>query len=251
MRRGAGAVSSFGTCIHCLCLSSDLTRDHVFPRSWYPDSTPPNIQHWTVPSCRECNAKHGRNEEGLLLRIGLCVGPEEFAAQGVSAKALRAIKPELARNEKDRVSRARRRQEILNDLVVHDVPHSNDVLPNFGVQSGLEYGGDLLAISISGERLRMLGEKIVRGVDYVLKGKLFQKDQTIEVVLKENEEIFKVVKIIRTKGKSFHLGPGISVSRVEAFDDPKTILFHIEIWGRLKMNIMVLPVGPNDGEGGM
>lgn len=178
------------------------------------------------------------------------MGPEEFAAQGVSDKALRAIKPEFAKGEKDRVARAKKRQEILNDLAVHAVPQSKGVLPNFGVQPNLKYEGNLLAIPISGEGLKMLAEKIVRGVNYKLKNELIQKDQTIEVFFNKDEDVSGVVKMIRTKGETSCLGPGISVSRVEALDNPKIILFHVVIWGRLKMNITVLPVGFNHEEGG-
>jgi hypothetical protein len=33
-----------GKCVHCLKDVEERNSDHVFPASWYPDSTPPNLE---------------------------------------------------------------------------------------------------------------------------------------------------------------------------------------------------------------
>src|SRR5947208_16017660 len=35
-----------GKCVHCLKDVAERNSDHVFPASWYPDSTPPNLEKW-------------------------------------------------------------------------------------------------------------------------------------------------------------------------------------------------------------
>lgn len=185
---------------------------------------------------------HGKNEENLLLRIGLCVGPEEFAAQGVSARSMRAIKPSLAVSKRDKLARLKKRQEILKEIKEHQSPEIKGMLPNFGEQPDLKYE-KLIAISIDGKNLRMLGEKIIRGVNYKIKGEFIHADQKIEVYFNEDRDVGEVIRLVKGAGQTFHRGPGIIVSRAEAVDNPKAMLFRVEIWGRLKMNIAVLPAG--------
>ena len=52
-------------CIHCLAAPAE-EKDHVLPRSWYPDETSPTVQRLTVPSCKACGArlKKGRGTDG-------------------------------------------------------------------------------------------------------------------------------------------------------------------------------------------
>ena len=42
-------------CVYCLKLFEELTSDHVFPKSWYPETTPENLEKWQMPACVECN----------------------------------------------------------------------------------------------------------------------------------------------------------------------------------------------------
>jgi hypothetical protein len=44
-----------GKCVHCLQDPVELTWDHVLPVSWYPTTTPPNLEKWQIPSCWPCN----------------------------------------------------------------------------------------------------------------------------------------------------------------------------------------------------
>src|SRR5437868_1838889 len=77
-------------CIHCFNPAGN-TQDHVFPRAWYPESTPEDVQRPTAPSCRPCNGKFGRLEEYLLGRLGLCMDPRTIESSGIPARALRAV----------------------------------------------------------------------------------------------------------------------------------------------------------------
>ena len=89
-------------CVHCLKNVEDLTRDHVFPKAWYPANTPQNLERWTIPSCRKCNEEYGRLEEDLLFRLGMCLDPEDAKSSGIADKVLRAIDPECATTPKEK-----------------------------------------------------------------------------------------------------------------------------------------------------
>jgi AbiV family abortive infection protein len=77
--------------VHCLKPLEKKTKDHVFPSSWYPETTPPNVQRWTVPSCAECNGKFGEMEKELFIRAAICVGPIKGEAAGLSQKAVESM----------------------------------------------------------------------------------------------------------------------------------------------------------------
>jgi hypothetical protein len=71
-------------CIHCLAAPAE-EKDHVLPRSWYPDGTPPTIQRLTVPSCKPCGARLKKAEEQTALGLMCARGfdKDHIAALGV------------------------------------------------------------------------------------------------------------------------------------------------------------------------
>lgn len=102
-----------GRCVHCLKEVEERNSDHVFPESWYPDSTPPNLERWHVPSCIPCNADYGKLEQELLIKVGLCLDPHDAASASIVQKALRSLKPAAARNTRDAQHRLGRGKRIL------------------------------------------------------------------------------------------------------------------------------------------
>ena len=80
-----------GRCIHCGQPLLEETDDHVFPTSWYPDSTPQSVQRWKAPSCRVCNGNSGKKEQELFIRLALCINPRKNGALGISAKLARTF----------------------------------------------------------------------------------------------------------------------------------------------------------------
>lgn len=71
-------------CIHCLAAPAG-EKDHVLPRSWYPDGTPPTVQRLTVPSCQACGARLKKAEEQMALALTFARGfdKDHDAALGV------------------------------------------------------------------------------------------------------------------------------------------------------------------------
>jgi hypothetical protein len=59
-------------CVYCLQFFKNLTLDHVFPKSWYPDTTPENLRKMQVPACDECNQKFRKIEDEFLQNIRMC-----------------------------------------------------------------------------------------------------------------------------------------------------------------------------------
>jgi hypothetical protein len=59
---------------------ADATKDHVFPGSWYPDTTPDAVRRWTAPSCERCNGYFGHLEKELLVFFACCIDPTKPAA---------------------------------------------------------------------------------------------------------------------------------------------------------------------------
>lgn len=57
-----------GTCAYCGADGVEVTDDHVFPDSWYPDDHPPS-ERLLVPSCSPCNHRYGQLEERMFLPL--------------------------------------------------------------------------------------------------------------------------------------------------------------------------------------
>jgi hypothetical protein len=131
------------------------------------------------------------------------------------------------------------------------IPPSRGVLPNFGPRRGVPYP-HYSAISIPAAALHRLGEKIVRGITYLATtGSLIDQRYLIEthVVEDANIEVVAIDAFVASKGVQYARGPGIAVTRAPAVDDPLIALFHIEIWGRLRLRASVVPRATRDSTG--
>jgi hypothetical protein len=102
-----------GKCVHCLKEPVELTSDHMFPKAWYPDTTPENLEKWQIPSCLACNQRYSKIEGDLLNRVALALDTKHPASAGLVDTALRAINPDAGRDEKDAAARAALRRKIL------------------------------------------------------------------------------------------------------------------------------------------
>ncbi|MDD5467983.1 MAG: hypothetical protein PHS96_09255 [Anaerolineales bacterium] len=215
----------------------------MFPRSWYPDTTPPNIEKWKIPCCPECNAYYGKLEEDLLWRLGLCIDPTEQASLGVTDRVLRSVKPEFAKSAKDAAARKRKLERIISQLqVVTKLPEVG-VLPNFGLIPGLNYPA-IVQIPIDSAALEKLGEKIIRGITFISTNKLIGHSYSINVYFLEDEKGRDFVTLVKTRGATHETGPGIKVSYAFTDEGGAASLWYIEIWGRLKLYGAVVPKQP-------
>jgi hypothetical protein len=146
-----------GICAHCLQFSDDLTWDHVFPQAWYPETTPLDLEKWKMPACQDCNARFGRLERDLLVRLGLCVPPATAATAGIVEKVLRGLDPNAASSKRDRRARAADRERITKELVTFERPPNEGVLPGLGVHAG-SATKEFPAVLIPSDSLERLAE---------------------------------------------------------------------------------------------
>ncbi len=215
-----------------------MNWDHVFPESWYPDTTSSDLEKWKVPSCIPCNDKYGVIEKDFLIRIGLCLDPDDPACSGVIAKALRSIDPSKARGKKDAKHRAKKRDQILKQMIpIKDVPVTN-VYPGFGAD---RWPDEELtaAITISKESLVKITEKIVRGILYLEEGVFVSDDYQIDTYVLSEQGAAESIKSVEKLFVVHSREPGIIVKRATVPDDKKSSVIEIEIWGQFKMYSIV------------
>jgi hypothetical protein len=229
-----------GKCVHCLKNFDNLTWDHVFPKAWYPDTTPPNLEKWKIPACFCCNHEYGKLEEDLLWRLGLSINPEDRKSLGITDKILRATNPLFAKNGRDKKFRTEKLKSIIRQLMEYGSMPKEGILPNFGPQPGLNYEG-IGEIPILEDSLPKLGRKIVRGITYLFESSFIDDSYKINVLFLEDNKAQDVLKAIEAKGTIHDQGPGIVVKHAKANEGGLSSIWLIEIWGKLKMYAVVMP----------
>lgn len=228
-----------GQCVHCLSEVSKRNWDHVFPVSWYPDSTPQNLEKWKIPTCKPCNDAYGRIEEDLGQILSLCIEPNNIEFKGVYQRMLRAFDPSHGRNDKDKKIRARKREKLLEEML------SGDEIPNEGIYPGLgerwnRPKNEQRALLVPARYIERLGMKIVRGIAYLEDAKVIGDDFEIEhhAIAESGARSFEEA-LVRF-GQKLSRGPGIVVSRAVTNEDGLSSIYKIVIWGEFVIYITVL-----------
>jgi hypothetical protein len=221
-----------GKCVYCLQEYDELTWDHVFPRSWYPISTPRTLEKWGVPCCQQCNNRFSKIEEDLITRLGLCLDRSHPGAQGITERVLRSLDPKCARDERDRHKRQRKRQKFLKEIQRTSQVPKIGVLPNFGINRPIPPTG-VGVVRVWEKDLYALGEKLIRGFTYVLTGSFIEYNYEIGIVPAERDKAQFYIDLVTKFGATHYRGPGLEITRAQTVDDPMTSGFFIRIWGKL------------------
>jgi hypothetical protein len=232
-----------GRCVHCLREVEERNWDHVLPASWYPETTPPDLEKWTAPSCIKCNSEYGKLEQDLLIRFGLCLDPHDTAAKGIVDKALRSIKPEYGRDAKDRKARLKKQKEILGEMRRFPELPNRGIFPNFGPAHHPGPDG-YYGVQLDKKKIERLTEKIVRGVAFVQDEIFIDENYDLAIYFLEDSGAELVVEMIAQYGVQLHRGPGLIVKRAVIPEDPRAGLYAIEIWQRAKMYAAITPKEP-------
>ena len=162
-------------CIHCLRHFKRTTKDHVFPSSWYPDSTEGTVQRWTAPSCAKCNNNLGKLEKELLIRFGMCIDPAKWAALGLSTKALGTLGVRVANLPKEEAAHRRaRKKRIISELQAYRPDMRDSILPGFGLHAAFPAQAQT-AVLVSAKALVAVAEKIIRGCEFKLSNRYVEK----------------------------------------------------------------------------
>lgn len=234
-------------CIYCLDYFEKLTKDHVFPRSWYPDSTPQNMEKWVVPACFECNNRLGEIEDEAYKKLAICTENSDIAASGVSEKVVRLYDPRSAKNEKDRKRKEANIKKILADLIYTD-KMPKGLLKNFGPFNNNPDKSILVRISTA-KLLDPITEKIVRGLEFKLMSKLINTDRSIKIIHLPDSakaislELTQLNNILEKSGVKTSRGPGFIVRYAK--DIYGSMLYYITVWGKWEIWAAVSGVGLN------
>ena len=228
-----------GKCVHCGCYSEEITSDHVFPESWYPRTTRENLYKWQVPSCSTCNLELGKIEKDLMIRIGLCLDPNDPSSRGIHDKARRAIDSKCGKGKKDVAARLAKRKQIMGQTMEgYDIPMPA-VYPEFGPAEGHPMQ-EQIAVTLPVSSMRKLGEKIIRGIVYIEDGEIITDEHVINIFFTRDEGAKPLIEAVDKFGVELQREPGILIKKATVEGDLSS-LFYIEIWKRLKLYGAVQP----------
>jgi hypothetical protein len=176
-----------------------------------------------------------------MIRLGLCISPQDSAASGLPQKVYHAIDSSKGKNERDVRARRKKKEEVIKGArVLNKIP--DYVLPNFdgGDRQGRR---EFVAIDIPEKSLDMLLKKIVSGITYKEDGRFIEEDYSISWgLIRENDpEADFLYQALEKYAVKTDRGPGIVIERAVPYDDPKSAFFRITIWGRLKYYAFLLP----------
>ncbi len=228
-----------GKCIHCLHHSNDRNWDHVFPASWYPDTTPLNLTKWQVPSCRRCNKELGEIESEFFVLVALCLDPNNPASKSIVQKALRAMKPEYGKSAADKRARAALAKKVTARVMQGEEIPSHGIYPSLGEKWGRPPGSGM-ALKIPAESFRRITEKIVRGITFIENGRLIEPPHTIEFFALNAEGSKPLRDIVDTFGTTLAREPGIIVRKAVLPEDGVSAIYEIEFWKQFRTHAVVL-----------
>ncbi len=229
--------SRIGRCVHCLRESVELTKDHVFPASWYPDDAPP-IERWTVPSCKPCNAELGRIEGEVFVKVGACLDPNDPVTAGLVRRTLRAMDPREGTTPIDQRARARLLKKFMAETKL--VSPDDRILPPFNEKWGRP-PEEQVGIKVPESALRRLGEKITRGIHYLNGGRFIEPSYEIGVFLDADPVPAELVDVVEKRGEVYANEPGIVVRRFASDDEHYWSVSSIELWSQWKIWVTVGP----------
>jgi hypothetical protein len=230
-----------GKCVHCLKDVEERNSDHVFPESWYPDSTPPNVEKWQIPSCIPCNTDYGKLEQDFLLKVGLCLDPFEPASASIVQKSLRSLNPAAGRDARDAQHRQVKRRKIIAEAL------QGDQIPDYGTFPGLgdrwEIPGERMAVLIPKESFERITKKIVRGIYFIEDSLYIQPPYKIDFFALPEDGIPLWKDALDRFGSVYAREPGVVVRRAVAHDDHMSSLFEITFWKQFRTYASVTKVG--------
>lgn len=237
---------SDGRCIHCREKLNRKTKDHVFPNSWYPETTPKNIERWTAPSCGLCNEKFGALEKELLVFFALCMDPTKPAARGLYATVRRTmgigVEGLLAEEKAHRDALRRKILNGLKPMTPEMLPH---ILPGLGPHPGFPQAPKMKT-TVEAENVLAVIKKIARGSEFWLaNGRIVEPPYEIEIFFpQETPDLITAVLNQFPLGQT-HLGPGLQIRRGHAQDDPRAVLYELIMWDTLTAYASILPTETN------
>lgn len=164
----ARKIAKRGTCCQCAVEDVELTVEHVFPESWYPDDHPQS-EMLKAPSCRPCNQRLGESEHRVQLALAMMLRPDPRTAT-MWARVLRSVDGSGARDERDRGAREKRGARFMAGVSIRDPGETKGALwtsrahpvGNFVTESGIRFRAQLTA-EVPWDDLEAVAIKLLRG----------------------------------------------------------------------------------------
>jgi len=247
--RNAKMIPKAGKCVHCLRDPVKLTSDHMFPKAWYPDTTPDNLEKWQIPSCRDCNSRYSKIEGDLRNRVALALDSTHPAFAGLIDAALRALDPGAGRDERDAAARTAYAKTILSELYKGEEISEDAIMPGLGERWGRPKA-EQLGVKIPRTQFVDVAEKIVRGLVYREDGGFIEAPYKIDTYVVTDGGAKVAKQMLDKAGKVFARGPGIEVRRAAVDGDECAGLYEITFWQQFKVYATVskgeIPVARKD-----
>lgn len=230
-------------CVYCLRFFKSLTKDHILSVSWYPKDTTPGIEKWTVPACDNCNKRFGKIEEDLFWRLGLTVEINDLAASGIGNKTVQLISLEAATDSQSYLRKTSALMKMIREIKSCPGNHES-ILKHSSHRHRLNDGK---AIRIPQEELSLFIEKMARGLEYKLRGKLVETGRKIIIYrpmqnnLDDDVLFKKFEKRISSCLQTASCGDGFKIYfGVNPYNEGN-VIYKILIWGRIELWAQIVP----------
>jgi len=224
--------SIFMLCVHCL-KETGKTRDHIFPKHWYPLDTPSSVQRPTVPSCKKCNNELGKAEQEIFIKLAMCLDPSNIKAIGINMKLYKSF-GFFVDTKKVGIEEVKKRQNILNKIFsqIKDYDPKIKPFPGFGYHKDFA-PQEHKRIDVPAIELLSVAKKIIRGLEFIYgENKYITKPHELKVYFID-VNIDLVDSLLKKFGVKKHYGPGFVVERAIAGGGSGSVLYRITIWDTL------------------
>ena len=221
-------------CVYCLdeVPKTEITKDHVIARSWFPKDTPLDIAKWKAPSCRKCNNEYSSQEADVLNTIGFCLDPNDSNIAHICQKSLDSIDVRKMKNARDFKHRFNKREAMRARTQHIDRISKKNMMPSF--KHNLEKGSTM-GINISSKNLDSVIRKWAVGVHYCEFGAFVPNEAEISVHHVSDEVAKDAYKNITENANIFKKGPSVTVHVWRAFQDNKEMSHYgFNLYGQFK-----------------
>ena len=223
-----------GKCIHCLKWTSELTEDHVLPRSWYVLTVPSNEEKWTAPSCRLCNGSLGQMENDLFIKLALCLNITNDYTKAIRQRVMDMLNPDLTKDFIQKQARLKKIKELLADTRPGDGSREG-LFPNFDYHDGYDPKIQR-TMPIPKIPLQKFGEKLIKGIEYNKSNRYIDAGYSLEVIYAHPETIRDVTKLIHDKRWSTHHYHPQGFEFYRALPPQGfPIIYQVKIWDRFEV----------------
>ncbi|MGO8718219.1 MAG: hypothetical protein ACLQMO_03240 [Acidobacteriaceae bacterium] len=136
----------------------------------------------------------------------------------------------------------RRAQKLKIISAIRPYKAGTETLPGLGPHPKFP-DNELVQIDIPADLLHGVAKKMVRGCEYVLAGRIVEKPYDIGIYFVHEHDVpDQVAQAFEGPSASTtHLGPGFSVTRAAAHDEPEAVIYKIIVWGTLVLYATILP----------